>query len=216
MQINDSLSICEFLAESNPHLNLWPSDPKLRALARSAAAEMHSGFTTIRNTYHTNFIAQYTGNIPVPEQARKEIMRILTIWDNARKVTKARLAELGEKDEGFLFGGFSIADAFFWPVLWVNDPIHLPINDYEKRITDDRQRFRTYNLALDSATPDALKWMATMWNDPSIKKIVGNYYRQAERPETRIERYENIFADREDIHSSIFPEDWKFSEPRSA
>ncbi|CRG87677.1 hypothetical protein PISL3812_04697 [Talaromyces islandicus] len=195
IQINDSLSICEFLAESNPHLNLWPADSKLRALARSAAAEMHSGFTTIRNTYHTNFTAQYTGNIPLPDHARKEITRILTIWDNARKVTKARLAELGEKDEGFLFGGFSIADAFFWPVLW---------------------RFRTYNLPLDSATPDVLKWMATMWNDPSIKKIVGDYYRQAERPETRIERYEDIFSDRDDIQSGTIPEDWKFSEPGSA
>jgi glutathione S-transferase len=130
IQINDSLSICEFLAESNPHLNLWPADPKLRALARSAAAEMHSGFSTIRNTYHTNFTAQYTGNIPLPDQARKEIIRVLTIWDNARKVTQARLAELGEKDEGFLFGGFSIADAFFWPVLWVNNLIDIPINKH--------------------------------------------------------------------------------------
>lgn len=80
---------------------------------------MHSGFQTIRSTYHSNFIARYTGNIPITEQGRKEIDRLLTLWDESRKFTKARLAQLGEKDEGFLFGNFSIADAFFWPVLWV-------------------------------------------------------------------------------------------------
>jgi glutathione S-transferase len=88
-------------------------------MARSAAAEMHSGFATLRSTYHTNFVVRYTGNIPVPEAAKKEIQRLFTIWDNARQAAKTRLAELGEKDDGFLFGGFSIADAFFWPVLWV-------------------------------------------------------------------------------------------------
>lgn len=175
---------------------------------------MHSGFTTIRNTYHTNFIAQYTGNIPIPDQARKEINRMLTIWDNARKVTKARLAEFGGQDEGFLFGGFSIADAFFWPVLWV---CYLSLDQQGcEEITDGRQRFRTYNLPLETATPDALKWMETMWNDPAIKKIVGSYYRQAARPETRVERYEDIFGDRKDIHASVIPEDWKFTIPENA
>lgn len=119
MRINDSLAICEFLAESNPHLSLWPRDRLLRAMARSAAAEMHSGFATLRNTYPTNFVVRYTGNIPVPEAAKKDIQRLFTIWDNARQAAKSKLAELGEKDDGFLFGGFSIADAFFWPVLWV-------------------------------------------------------------------------------------------------
>lgn len=72
--------------------------------------------------YHTNFIARYTGNIPIPEEAVKEIKRMLSLWDESRKATKKRLAALGESDEGFLFGGFSIADAFFWPILWVRAP----------------------------------------------------------------------------------------------
>lgn len=41
------------------------------------------------------------------------------VWDSARKAATERLALLGEVDDGFLFGGFSIADAFFWPILWV-------------------------------------------------------------------------------------------------
>jgi len=116
--INDSLSICEFLAESNPTLPLWPKDKQLRALARSAVAEMHSGFTELR-TYDSNFIAKYTGNIPISAQALKDIKRVLELWDNARRRTTTRMKELGEIDEGFLFGSFGIADAFFWPVLWV-------------------------------------------------------------------------------------------------
>ncbi|KAI1777291.1 hypothetical protein F4818DRAFT_439649 [Hypoxylon cercidicola] len=104
--VNDSLAICKFLAEQNPELHLWPRDRKLRALARAAAAEMHSG---------------YTGKIPVSEAATKEIRRIVELWSNARATTKKRLQELGEKDEGFSFGAFSIADAFFWSVL--RDPL---------------------------------------------------------------------------------------------
>lgn len=119
ISIGDSLAICEFLAESHPELPLWPQDRQLRALARSVAGQMHSGFSTVRNTFHTNFLARYTGNVPVTDAARKEIERILAIWDEARKAAKERLAALGEVDKGFLFGGFSIADAFFWPVLWV-------------------------------------------------------------------------------------------------
>lgn len=118
--ISDSLAICEFLAETNPRLPLWPRDPQLRAMARSAAAQMHSGFSVLRNNYGTNFVARYTGNVPVSDKAKEEVNYALSIWNNARNATKARLGELNEADEGFLFGGFSIADAFFWPVLWVS------------------------------------------------------------------------------------------------
>ena len=81
---------------------------------------MHSGFSELRS-YDTNFIAKYTGNIPITESGRKDISRVLELWGGARKKTAARLAELGEDDEGFLFGGFGIVDAFFWPVLWVRN-----------------------------------------------------------------------------------------------
>lgn len=118
-QINDSLSICEFLAESHPDLPLWPKDRYLRSLARSAVAQMHSGFTAIRNVYHSNFIGRYTGNIPLSEEARKEVERILMIWADSRRKTTERLKLLGEADDGFLFGKFGIVDSFYWPVLWV-------------------------------------------------------------------------------------------------
>jgi glutathione S-transferase len=121
LTISDSLSIAEYLAETHPSLPLWPKDAYLRALARSAVAEMHAGFQEVRNTYGCNFIGQYSGPIPINEKAKKEIERLITIWSDARRVTIERLKKLGkeDEDEGFLFGKFGIADSFFWVVLWV-------------------------------------------------------------------------------------------------
>ncbi|KAK2812837.1 hypothetical protein FQN50_001166 [Emmonsiellopsis sp. PD_5] len=195
-QINDSLAICEYVAEGYPDLPLWPKDRYLRALARSAAAQMHSGFLAIREDYHTNFVGKYTGNIPLSDEAKKEVERILAIWDEARKRTVERLGELGQlgEDEGFLFGKFGIADAFFWPVLW---------------------RFRTYNLPLTTATPEALAWMKTMWTDPRIKAVISDYFRQVEDPKSAIPKYENVFKDSHpDVQYGTFTEDWEFSYPQ--
>ncbi|KAK5795936.1 hypothetical protein VI817_005221 [Penicillium citrinum] len=191
--IGDSLAICEFLAETHPELPLWPRDRQLRALARSAASQMHSGFPALRGTFSTNFIARYTGNIPVPAEARKEVQRMLALWDEARKATKERLSQLGETDDGFLFGGFSIADAFFWPVLW---------------------RFRTYDLPLDTASEDTLVWMAQMWNDPIFRGLADKYYEQAEDPDSVIAHYDDIYKGQKDIHCGQFPREWTFSAPR--
>ncbi|EEQ84354.1 glutamine amidotransferase subunit pdxT [Blastomyces dermatitidis ER-3] len=194
-QITDSLSICEFLAESHPDLPLWPKDRYLRALARSAVAQMHSGFTAVRSTYHSNFIGKYTGNIPVSQDAKKEIERILAIWTNARRQTTVQLKALGKADDGFLFGKFGIADSFYWPVLW---------------------RFRTYNLPLTYATPEAVGWMKKkMWNDPTLKSLISDYFRQAEDPETIIPKYEDIFkTEYSDIEYGAFTEGWEFVEPK--
>ncbi|KAI2633028.1 putative glutathione S transferase [Hypomontagnella submonticulosa] len=187
--IGDSLAICEFLAEQNPELHLWPKDVKLRAKARAAAAQMHSGFSEIRNTYATNFLGKYTGKIPVTEAAAKEIRKMVELWNNARAGTKKRLQELGEEDDGFLFGRFSIADAFFWPVLW---------------------RFRSYRLPLTAISEDGLKWIAKMWNDPVMKLQAQEYFRQAQDPLTRVDKYEDIFKGNPDVEYCQFTEDWTF------
>jgi glutathione S-transferase len=134
--IGESLSIAEFLAESHPEKNFWPKDKQLRALARSAAAEMHSGFSALRNTYATNFVARYEGKIPVGEEAKSEVERVLSVWSEARKSAVKILGELGEVDEGFLFGAFSIADAFFWPVLWVRGSSFFTVAVSEEKIAD--------------------------------------------------------------------------------
>lgn len=120
-QVNESIAICEFLAESHPDLPLWPKDRALRASARSAVARMHAGLCPVLRThYHTNALARYTGNVPMVEGVIKEVENILDLWGSSRRETVARMKELGQTDEGFLFGTFSVADAFFWPVLWVS------------------------------------------------------------------------------------------------
>ena len=48
LAIWDSLAILEYLSEVHPEAGLWPAAREARALARSAAAEMHSGFAALR------------------------------------------------------------------------------------------------------------------------------------------------------------------------
>lgn len=76
------------------------------------------------------------------------------------------------------------------------------------------QRFRSYNLPLDSASDDALRWMSKMWNDPTFQKLGRDYYRQAANPETVVDKYEDIFRGHQDVQYSRFPEDWTFTPPR--
>ncbi len=104
----DSLAICEYLAERHPEARLWPQDPKARARARSLAAQMHSGFGAMRQALPMNVEARLPG-IDLPEAAQQDISRLQAIWHDTR-------AEFGQGGP-FLFGAFSIADAFFAPVV---------------------------------------------------------------------------------------------------
>ncbi|WP_197329415.1 glutathione S-transferase family protein [Ralstonia syzygii] len=104
----DSLAICETLAERFPRARLWPEDPKARAHARSICAEMHAGFTALRGQMPMNVTAVLPGlgwNIAV----QRDIDRIAQIWTELRQKYAA---------EGpFLFGHFTVADAFYAPVV---------------------------------------------------------------------------------------------------
>lgn len=53
--------------------------------------------------------------------------------------------------------------------------------------------------------------MRTMWNDPRIKEEGRRYFREAERPETRLPWCEDVFADTvPEIEYGQFSEDWVF------
>ncbi|KAI0529821.1 putative glutathione S transferase [Xylaria digitata] len=191
LRIPDSLAIGEYLADQHPDKQLWPADPQLRALARTAAAQMHSGFAALRDAYPCNFIARFSGpGVPFDDAVAGDVRKLFALWGSVRVAAKKRLAQLGETDRGFLCGGFSIADAFFWPVLW---------------------RLRTYNVPLTGITEDGLKWMNTMWNDPVMKEQAGEYFRQARDPQTRMALYDDVFKDSADVTSSTFAEDWVFN-----
>jgi glutathione S-transferase len=101
----DSLAISEWAAEQAP--SLWPADPLARAVARSAAAEMHSGFGALRRDGSMN-VRRRAGKRDWPEDTRSDIARLEELWGGLR----ARFGAGGP----FLFGARSVADAFYAPV----------------------------------------------------------------------------------------------------
>jgi len=108
LTIWDSLAIAEYVAENFADKMLWPSDRKQRAQARSICAEMHSGFPALRSQMPMNVGASLPGrgwNIEV----QRDISRIASIW-----AARDRFAGAGP----FLYGRFSVVDAYFAPVVW--------------------------------------------------------------------------------------------------
>lgn len=107
LMIWDSLAIMEYIAEQHPDRGFWPEHPDARAIARSAAAEMHSSFHALRRQCPMDF------NAVKPMDAFDKILtrnieRVITLWKDCR-------ADYG-KDGPFLFSKFSIADAMYAPV----------------------------------------------------------------------------------------------------
>jgi glutathione S-transferase len=101
----DSLAICEYLADRHPDAGLWPKDPKVRAVARAAVAEMHSGFTALRQEAPMA-LDEPPRHGDLSEAAQANVRRIVALW-------REMLQRFGGP---FLAGGWSIADAFYTPV----------------------------------------------------------------------------------------------------
>ncbi len=135
----DTLAIAEYLAERFKDKQLWPADPKARARARSVCAEMHSGFTALRNHCPMNLEASLAevGRIVWRDQAgvRADIARLDAMW------TELLSAHGGP----MLFGAFGIADAYFAPVC---------------------TRIRTYSLPV---SPAALAYVERVLALPAMK-----------------------------------------------
>ncbi len=75
--IAESLAICEWAAEQQP--TLWPRDARLRALARSAAAIMHSGFPHLRNDAPMNIRRRTDASRMTPD-GRADAARVDELW----------------------------------------------------------------------------------------------------------------------------------------
>jgi glutathione S-transferase len=102
----DSLAISEWAAERAPQL--WPKDANARAVARSAAAEMHSGFAALRRDLPMNTRRIAPAPRELGEDCAGDIARIVELWVDLR----TRFGAEGP----YLFGARSIADAFYAPV----------------------------------------------------------------------------------------------------
>jgi glutathione S-transferase len=105
--IIDSLAICEYLAELFPKADLWPRDIAARAQARSACAQMHSGFTSLRSHMPMDLRRDQALEV-ISVDTQDDIERVIALWAECR----AASTEQGP----FLFGKPSIVDAFFAPV----------------------------------------------------------------------------------------------------
>ena len=100
----DSLAITEYLGERHPVV--WPTDNKQRALARSAACEMHSGFGNLRTICSMNCGIRARVHSLTP-QLQSDLDRVAELITGCIK-------SFGGP---FLFGSkFTAADAFFAPI----------------------------------------------------------------------------------------------------
>src|SRR5580704_10281026 len=117
LKIWDSLAICEYVAELTG-LGL-PRDRAARAQARSVAAEMHSGFQSLRNECPMNVRAR-NHRVPLTPQLEADIARVNDIWSGCRQAHGA--------GGGWLFGEFSMADAMFAPVFFRFQSYGLPLS----------------------------------------------------------------------------------------
>ncbi|MDZ4310190.1 MAG: glutathione S-transferase [Cypionkella sp.] len=104
--VPETIAIAEELASRHPEAGLWPSDPKVRAIARVLAAEMHAGFAALREYCPMNLRVSYTDCAP-PAAVLADLKRLETIWAWAQKETGS---------SPWLCGSYSAADAFFAPV----------------------------------------------------------------------------------------------------
>ena len=114
----DSLAIVEYLNDKTGGGKFWPEDIAARAMARSMAAEMHSGFASLRRKHGMNIRQVYPPKAPDPDVIQ-DLARIMELWAQAR----ARYGGEGE----FLFGDFGAADIMFAPVVTRIVTYSLPI-----------------------------------------------------------------------------------------
>lgn len=128
LRIWDSLAIVEYLAER--HAGVWPDEPRARAWARSASAEMHSGFQALRNE-----CSMSCGQRVVLRSRSKglesDLRRLTTLWQDG-------LTQFGG---AFLAGAtFTAVDAFFAPVAFRLQTYGISLNPicdaYASRLRD--------------------------------------------------------------------------------
>ncbi len=133
----ESSAICEYLAERHPEL--WPEDAGQRALARSVTAEMHAGFSALRNELPMNCRAAQR-SLRYSDQAAADIRRIEALWQQCRQ----QRTEPG----AWLLGRFGIVDAFYAPVV-------IRFNAYQVPLSESAREYCQHWLA----SPHLQQWI---------------------------------------------------------
>ena len=153
----DSLAIAEYLAEK--HRGVWPEDPAARAWARSAAAEMHSGFGTLRDICSMSCGIRMQLGAQSLDALRKDLARLEELWGDG----------LGRFGGPFLAGkSFGAVDAFFCPVAF-------RVQSYLLQLSPACDAYVKRLLAL----PGMKKWydaaLAEPWIDPDHEVEIGRH-----------------------------------------
>ena len=138
LKVWDSLAICEYLADQHPDQGLWPRDPAARAAARSACAQMHGGFPSLRGECPMDLSAPIQ-TLELTEATQTDVRKVIRLW----RTLKQGFGAGGP----FLMGDWSIVDAYFTPVA---------------------TRFRTYSIDLSDHGDDgfAAPWCALALQQP--------------------------------------------------
>jgi glutathione S-transferase len=142
----DSLAIVEALAET--HAGVWPSDRVARAWARSAAAEMHSGFAALRQ--HCSMSCGVRIKLHAhPVALARDVARVESLWSEG-------LERFGGP---FLAGvSFSAVDAFFAPVAF-------RVQSYELALSGPAMAYVARMLALTGMQQWYAEALAEPWRD---------------------------------------------------
>jgi len=124
IRVWDTLSITEYLAESYP--GVWPSAKPIRAWARSACAEMHSGFNTLRKDCSMN-VGVRVQLRRISDALKSDIARMENLWADG----------LDRFHGPWLAGSqFSAVDAFFAPVAFRFRTYGISLNDRSQAYVD--------------------------------------------------------------------------------
>ncbi len=134
----DSLAICEYINDELLNGGAWPTSTRRRASARSASAEIHSEFPTLKKKWPMN--CKTSMKRSVSEQLFDEVARIDAIWSCCRH-------KFGENGN-YLFGRFSIADCMFAPTAVI-------FNSYQPELSQTAKNY--LHTLLDN--PFVQKWM---------------------------------------------------------
>ena len=135
--VQDTIAMAETLAEHHPDAGMWPNDPAARALARNLVAEMHSSFNALRTDCVMNLQRHYPDFKP-SDAVLKDTARIKHLWALARNTHGS--------NGPWLFGEYTIADAFYAPVA---------------------TRFASYNLPRDAVSE---AYIQTHLADPAFRR----------------------------------------------
>ena len=107
MRIWDTMAIAEALAERHPAAGHWPREARDRAVARTLAAEMHSGFPVLRAACPMNLHRVERPLAARPDGLETDLDRLAQLWAWA----------LDRSGGPWLCGeAFGAADAFYAPV----------------------------------------------------------------------------------------------------